>query len=90
MNKTELINKLAETGLKKADAEKAVNGLVDIVTDALAAGDEIRIVGFGSFGVKDRPARTARNLQTKEVIEVPACKAPYFKAGKALKDAVNK
>lgn len=90
MNKAELIGKLAETGLKKADAEKAVNGLVDIVTDALAAGDKVQIVGFGSFDVKDRPARSARNLQTGEAIEVPACKAPYFKPGKALKDAVNK
>ncbi len=90
MNKTDLISKLAENGLKKADAELAVNSLVNIVTEALAAGDKLQLVGFGTFSVKDRPARTARNLRTGEEIKVPASKAPVFKAGKALKDAVNK
>ncbi|MBQ6175215.1 MAG: HU family DNA-binding protein [Bacteroidales bacterium] len=90
MNKTDLISKLAESGLKKADAELAVNSLVNIVTDALANGDKLQLVGFGTFSVKERPARVARNLQTGKEIKVPASKAPVFKAGKALKDAVNK
>ena len=83
MNKTELIAALAEkTGSNKKD--------VDVVTESLANGDKIQIVGFGSFEVKARPARTARNPRTGEEIKIEASKAPVFKAGKALKDSVNK
>ena len=90
MNKTELTAALAaKTGLAKKDAEKALNAFVDVVTEALAQGDKVQVVGFGSFEVKDRPARTARNPRTGEEIEIGASKAPVFKAGKALKDTVN-
>ncbi len=90
MNKTELIAALTDkTGLTKKDAEKALNGLVDVITDALVAGEKVQIVGFLSAEVKDRPAREARNPQTKEAITIPASKAPVFKAGKSLRDAVN-
>lgn len=88
MNKTELIAALAEkTGSNKKDAEKAINAFVDVVTESLANGDKIQIVGFGSFEVKARPARTARNPRTGEEIKIEASKAPVFKAGKALKTA---
>ena len=91
MNKTELINALAEASENsKKDAEKFLNAFVQVVTDKLAEGDKIQIVGFGSFEVKDRPARVARNPRTNEEIQIAASKAPAFKAGKALKDAVNK
>lgn len=90
MNKTELTAALAaKTGLAKKDAEKALNAFVDVVTEALAQGDKVQVVGFGSFEVKARPARTARNPRTGEEIEIEASKAPVFKAGKALKDTVN-
>lgn len=90
MNKTELIVALAEkTGLSKKDAEKAVNGLVEVITETLVAGKKVQIVGFLSAEVKDRPEREARNPQTKETITIPASKAPVFKAGKSLRDAVN-
>ena len=91
MNKSELVNALAEKSqLSKKDAEKALNAFVDVVTDALVNGDKVQIVGFGSFAVKERPARTARNPRTKQEIQLDASKAPVFKAGKALKDVVNK
>lgn len=91
MNKTALTAALAaKTGFAKKDAEKALNAFVDVVTEALAEGEKIQIVGFGSFEVKDRPARVARNPRTGEEIQIEAAKAPVFKAGKALKDAVNK
>lgn len=91
MNKTELTAALAEkTGSNKKDAEKAINAFVDVVTEALANGEKIQIVGFGSFEVKTREARTARNPRTGEEIKIEASKAPAFKAGKALKDSVNK
>jgi len=90
MNKTELTAALAgKTGLAKKDAEKALNAFVDVVTEALAKGEKVQVVGFGSFEVKERPARTARNPRTGEEIEIGASKAPVFKAGKALKDTVN-
>ena len=90
MNKTELIAALAEkTGSGKKDAEKALNAFVDVVTEALAEGNRVQIVGFGSFEVKERAARTARNPRTGEEITIEASKAPVFKAGKALKDAVD-
>ena len=92
MNKTELIAAIAEkAGLSKKDAEKALNGLIDVITEALIAGDKVQIVGFGSFEVKDRPERVARNPQAPDQeITIPASKAPVFKAGKSLKEAVNK
>lgn len=90
MNKTELIAALAEkTGSNKKDAEKSLNAFVDVVTEALTRGEKIQIVGFGSFEVKTRNARTARNPRTGEEIQIAASKAPDFKAGKALKDSVN-
>ena len=96
MNKTELTAALAaKTGFAKKDAEKALNAFVDVVTEALTTnalknGEKVQLVGFGSFEVKTRPARTARNPRTGEEIEIGASKAPVFKAGKALKDTVNK
>ncbi len=90
MNKSDLIAKLVENDIKRADAEKAINTLVDSVTEALVKGDKVQLIGFGSFEVKSRPAREARNPRTGETIKVEASKAPLFKAGKALKDAVNK
>ena len=92
MNKTELVAALTEkAGFSKKDAEKALNAFVDVITDALVAGEKVQIVGFGSFEVKDRPERVARNPQKpEEEITIPASKAPVFKAGKSLKDAVNK
>ena len=91
MNKAELINSVAEkAGLSKKDTELAVNAVVDVITAALAKGDKVQLVGFGTFEVKARAARTGRNPKTKEEIKIPASKVPGFKAGKALKDAVAK
>ena len=90
MNKTELVAKVAEkAGLTKKDAEKAVNALFASVEEALVGGDKVQMIGFGTFEVKARAARTGRNPQTGEAIKIPASKNPVFKAGKALKDAVN-
>ena len=90
MNKSELIAAVAEqAGLSKKDAEKAVNALVSVVTDALVEGDKVQLVGFGTFEVRAREARTGKNPRTGEAIEIAASKVPAFKAGKALKDAVN-
>ena len=90
MNKTELTAALAaKTGLAKKDAEKAVNAFVEVVTESLTAGEKVQVVGFGTFEVKERPARTARNPRTGEEIQIEASKAPAFKVGQALKDAVN-
>lgn len=91
MTKAELINAIAEKSeLTKKDAEKALNAVVSSITDALADGDKVQIVGFGTFEVRERNAKEAINPRTKEKIKVPAKKAPAFKAGKALKDAVDK
>ena len=91
MNKTELIAAAAEkSGLSKKDTESALNAAIDVITAALTEGDKIQLVGFGSFEVKNRAARTGRNPKTKEPIEIPASKLPMFKHGKALKDAVSK
>ena len=91
MNKAELIAAIAaKTGDTKKAAEEAVNAFVSTVTEALAKGDKVQLVGFGSFEVRKRAARKGRNPQTKEEIKIPASKAPVFKAGKALKDLVNK
>ncbi len=90
MNKGELIEAVAAAAdLTKADATKAVEAFVDTVTRALKKGDQVSIVGFGSFGVKSRAARLGRNPKTGETIEIAASRVPGFKAGKALKDAVN-
>ncbi|HZW82909.1 MAG TPA: HU family DNA-binding protein [Candidatus Deferrimicrobium sp.] len=91
MNKTDLVTAVAEkTELAKKDAEKAVNALFASIEEALANGDKVQLVGFGTFEVKERKERTGRNPQTKEQITIPASKVPAFKAGKALKDAVVK
>ncbi|MBE5776139.1 MAG: HU family DNA-binding protein [Clostridiales bacterium] len=90
MNKTEMIAALAaKTELSKKDAEKALNAVVETITEALKAGEKVALVGFGTFEAKERPARIARNPRTGEEIKVEASKTPAFKAGKALKDAVN-
>lgn len=89
MNKSDLIAEVTEkTGLTKKDTEKTVNALMESIQGALAKGDKIALVGFGTFSVKERAARTTRNPQTGATINLPATKAPAFKAGKALKDAV--
>ena len=91
MNKAELIAVSAEmAGLSKKDTEKAVTAFLDAITEALVKGDKVQLVGFGAFEVKERGERIGRNPQTKEEIKIPASKAPVFKAGKALKDAVAK
>ena len=91
MNKTELAAVVAEkTGLSKADAAKAVAATVDAITDALVEGDKVALVGFGTFAVKERAARQGVNPRTGEKVTIAAAKAPAFKAGEALKDAVNK
>ncbi len=91
MNKTELVAKIAEkTGLKKTDAEKALKAFEEVVTSELVAGGEVRLVGFGTFDVKERAAHTGVNPRSKETIQIAASKAPRFKAGKAFKDAINK
>lgn len=91
MNKTELIVAIAaKTGETKKDAEATLNAFVNVVSETLAKGDKVQLVGFGSFEVRKRAARKGRNPQTKEEIKIPASKAPVFKAGKALKDLVNK
>ena len=89
MNKTELIAAVAEkTGLSKKDSDAAVAAVVDAITESLVQGEKVQLVGFGSFEVKKRAARTGRNPHTKEQIEIPASRVPVFKAGKALKDTV--
>ena len=89
MNKTELINAVAEKAvLSKKDSEAAVTAALDVISAALAEGVVVRLVGFGTFEVKKRAARTGRNPKTKEPVEIPASKVPAFKPGKALKDAV--
>ena len=91
MNKTELVAAVAEkTGMSKKDSEKAVNAAFDSITEALAAGEKVQLVGFGAFEVKERNARVGRNPKTKETIEIPASRVASFKVGKSLKDAVSK
>ena len=90
MNKSELIAALAEKAeFSKKDAEKALNSFVDAVSGALAKGEKVQLIGFGTFDVKKCPARMARNPRTGAEIKIAASKAPAFKAGKALKDKVN-
>ena len=91
MNKAELVSAVAEkTGATKKSAEESLNAFVDVVTEALKKEEKVQLVGFGSFEVRKRAARKGRNPQTKEEIKIPASKSPVFKAGKALKDVVNK
>ena len=91
MNRTELVEAMAKkTGLSKKDAEAALKSFIDTVGTALKKGDKVQLVGFGSFEVAKRAARKGKNPQTGETIKIPASKAPKFKAGKALKDLVNK
>ncbi|OJU15406.1 MAG: integration host factor subunit alpha [Clostridiales bacterium 43-6] len=91
MNKTELVAAVAEkAGLSKKDADTAVSAVVDALTSALVSGDKVQLVGFGTFEVRSRSAREGLNPQTKQKIQIAASKSPVFKAGKALKDAVNK
>lgn len=90
MNKSELIDAIADNaGLTKADAGRALDGVITAVTDALKGGDSVSLVGFGTFSVKERAARTGRNPQTGATIQIKAAKVPSFKAGKSLKDSVN-
>ncbi|MDA1475328.1 non-specific DNA-binding protein Hbs [Bacillus sp. CLL-7-23] len=89
MNKTELINAVAEASeLSKKDATKAVDSVFDTILEVLKNGEKIQLIGFGNFEVRERSARKGRNPQTGEEIEIPASKVPAFKPGKALKDAV--
>lgn len=90
MNKTELVAAIAEKAdLSKKDAEAALKAFTEVIADALKKGDKVQLVGFGTFEVSERAARTGRNPQTGEEMNIPASKAPKFKAGKALKDMVN-
>ncbi len=90
MNKSELIDAVSNrAGLAKADATRAVDAVFDTIGSALKGGDSVALVGFGAFGVKARAARTGRNPRTGEPLNIAASKMPVFKAGKALKDAVN-
>ena len=90
MNKTELIDAVAEgADISKAAATRAVDTMLDSISKTLANGNQVTLVGFGTFSVKARAARTGRNPRTGEAIDIPAANVPGFKAGKALKDAVN-
>lgn len=90
MNKSELIDAVAEEAdISKAAAGRAVDAMVNAITDALKGGDQLTLVGFGTFMVKERASRSGRNPRTGETIQIAASNMPVFKAGKALKDAVN-
>ena len=90
MNKTELVAAIAEQAeISKKDAEKALKAFTDVVAEELKKGEKIQLVGFGTFEVKERAARTGKNPRTGEAIEIPASKVPSFKAGAALKNAVK-
>lgn len=90
MNKAELIDAVADAAdLSKASAGRSVDAAIDAITNALKKGDNVTLVGFGTFTVRDRAARTGRNPRTGEEIQIKASKVPGFKAGKALKDAIN-
>ena len=90
MNKTELVAAMAEqTQLSKKDAEAALKAFIDVVSEEIKKGEEVQLVGFGTFEVSERAAREGRNPQSGEVMKIAASKAPKFKAGKALKDLVN-
>ena len=90
MNKTELITAIAESAdISKKDSEKALKAFVDVVTEDLKKGEKVQLAGFGTFEASERAAREGRNPQTGKTMKIEACKAPKFKAGKALKDAIN-
>lgn len=90
MNKNELVTSMAEkAGMKKTEVEKVLKAFTETVTEELKKGEKIQLVGFGTFEVADRPAREGRNPRTGETMPIAASKAPKFKAGKALKDAIN-
>ena len=90
MTKAELVTMVAsKSGLSKKDSEKAIAGMIETITETLAKGESIQLVGFGTFEVRERAARTGINPRTKEKIEIAATKVPAFKAGRALKDAVG-
>ena len=90
MNKTELVAAVAEQAdISKKDAEKVLKAFVDVVTEEMKKGEKVQLVGFGTFEESERAAREGRNPQTGKTMKIEACKAPKFKAGKALKDAVN-
>lgn len=91
MNKAELVNAMAtETGVSKKDVEKVLNSFINVVSNKMANKGKVQLVGFGTFETRERAARKGLNPQTKEEIKIPACTVPAFKAGKALKDKVNK
>ena len=91
MNKGELITALAaKTEMTKKASENALNAVLDVIAESMAKGEKVQLIGFGTFEAKARPARVARNPRTGDSVKIAACKAPAFKAGKALKDAVNK
>lgn len=91
MTKAELVTNVAgKSGLTKKDAEKAISAVIEVVTEALANGDSVQLVGFGTFEVRERAARKGINPRTKEAIDIAETKVPAFKAGRALKDAVSK
>lgn len=89
MNKTDLVNAVAAKGFSKKDADAAVKAVFDSITEALKNGEKVQLIGFGTFEVRDRAAKEARNPSTGEKIKVAATKVPAFKAGQALKDAVK-
>ena len=90
MNKTQFIEAIAaKADIKKKDAEAAVNAMTEVIAEALKAGEKIKLVGFGTFEVKERAAREGRNPKTGETIQIAASKSPAFSAGKGLKDAIN-
>ena len=90
MNKQQLVDSVAEKSeLSKADAKKVLDGMLSSITQALSEGQEVSLIGFGSFKISERSARTGRNPQTGKEINIAACKLPTFKAGKAFKDACN-
>ncbi|HAU87891.1 MAG TPA: HU family DNA-binding protein [Lachnospiraceae bacterium] len=90
MNKAELVAAIAEkTELSKKDSEKALKAFIDVVTEELIKGEKVSLIGFGTFEVSERAAREGRNPQTGKTMQIAACKAPKFKAGKQLKDALN-
>ena len=90
MNKSELIAKIAEAGLSRKDAGVALDAAIAAIGDALVKGESVQLIGFGTFGVKERAAREGRNPRTGEVVKIKASKVPAFKAGKALKEKVQK
>ncbi|SDJ02120.1 MULTISPECIES: HU family DNA-binding protein [Alteribacillus] len=90
MNKTDLINQVAEqSGLSKKDTEAAVNATLENIEKSLKSGEKVQLIGFGNFEIRERAAREGRNPQTGETIKIPASKVPAFKPGKQLKEAVN-